>query len=566
MLEWISRLSFRTKISIQYFLLGLVTLSILSIFFYFQFKLAMLNRTTDQLLSVNRITQKAFEQFIRNLPSQIVFEENREKVHKQFFENTFDTIYTLPKQEVSYPKSEGYDVIKYNALQKSKLVYYKQVSDSIRFYVIKTSELNEIVLEHHGLGETGETYLVDSDNEMITTSRFIKTINTVNTFATRQLAKGIYGSAILQDYRGIDVVSVFYPIAPKSLKLYIISEMDLNEAMSPVLNLRNKMIFYSILVSFIFLFLSIGFTHQISRPIVTMSKYILQLAKGDISIQVKRRKANDEIKRLYEAIEVLIENLHKKIDFATEIGEGKLNTNFSPISSRDLLGKALLKMRDDLLESKIKEEHFNRMRTLGMVEGQEKERERLSRDLHDGIGQMITALRLQIDLLPIDDQTMVVRLKQLIDDIIKEVRQISKDAMPSVLIDFGLEAGLKYLVDYTNQLSIGVKLNFIYINDGISNKTPYEVRVNLYRIAQEAINNAIKYSGSDTIDLTVIRDDNHIRMTVTDYGKGFDLTQKQTGKGLLNMEERVRILAGTFHIETNTSGTNLEIEIPYNNE
>ncbi|PKK34635.1 hypothetical protein BWI96_21090 [Siphonobacter sp. SORGH_AS_0500] len=147
----------------------------------------------------------------------------------------------------------------------------------------------------------------------------------------------------------------------------------------------------------------------------------------------------------------------------------------------------------------------SRIRTAALLEGQEEERKRLAQELHDGVGQLLTGIRLQIELLQNASYTDKEKisyqvLKELVLETIETVRQISYDLMPSVLTDFGLVSALRLLSEKITKIS-GIKVRF---NSGeFPIRLSSAIEVNLYRIVQEAINNSLKYAKASVIDITL---------------------------------------------------------------
>ncbi len=126
---------------------------------------------------------------------------------------------------------------------------------------------------------------------------------------------------------------------------------------------------------------------------------MLDLSKGILPQKKLKIQTEDEIGQITEALNELVEALKKTSFFANEIGKGNLNNHFQPLSQNDELGNALLKMQMNL--KKLNEEKllYMKQRSIALMEGQEKERTRIARELHDGIGQMLTAIRLRLNFL-----------------------------------------------------------------------------------------------------------------------------------------------------------------------
>lgn len=239
--------------------------------------------------------------------------------------------------------------------------------------------------------------------------------------------------------------------------------------------------------------------------------------------------------------------------------------------------KQLLEAQNELL--RVEEEKYelqlaeDRIRASALIEGQEEERKRFALELHDGIGQMLTGLKLHAEKLKsvqFHDEKNQKRFEQLvtlIQDIIQTTRQISFNLMPSVLSDFGLNAALRLLCEQTAELS-GIKIEF----DGDANKRVEMSRpmeIGLYRIAQEALNNAVKHANADKIKIKLEQNKNRIILEIRDDGKGFLISNLKsedgmflTRNGMENIRTRTQLLNGEMEIVSKVdSGTNLIVRV-----
>ncbi|GAA4458346.1 hypothetical protein GCM10023189_30440 [Nibrella saemangeumensis] len=211
------------------------------------------------------------------------------------------------------------------------------------------------------------------------------------------------------------------------------------------------------------------------------------------------------------------------------------------------------------------------VRSAALLEGQEEERKRFARELHDGIGQMLTGLKLhagKIKRSPFADEKQQVRFEELCDliqDTIQATRQVSHNLMPSVLSDFGLDAALQLLADQTTQLA-GTAV--VFTKDGDEKRFSPVVEIGLYRIAQEALNNAVKYAEAQIIQIKLEQEPQRIQLTVEDDGKGFTARKHRNGKptanvnGLENMRTRTQLMNGEFTITSKPGkGTRISVTL-----
>lgn len=239
----------------------------------------------------------------------------------------------------------------------------------------------------------------------------------------------------------------------------------------------------------------------------------------------------------------------------------------------------LISTQKDLV--KATEEKFtlirkeDNVRSTALLEGQEEERKRLARELHDGIGQMLTGLKLdseQLKSLPFVNEKQRKSFEEhqkLIDETIEATRTVSFNLMPSVLIDFGLSSAIRLLLERTAK---GADFRFSF-NDLTENITiPNKIENNLYRITQETLNNIMKHAKAKKVSITLSNEKNrYITLSVIDDGKGFEIkkTKKSRfgGNGLGNLQTRVRLLNGTIKIESETGkGTSVFVKIPLIND
>ncbi len=206
-----------------------------------------------------------------------------------------------------------------------------------------------------------------------------------------------------------------------------------------------------------------------------------------------------------------------------------------------------------------------------IVENQENEQNRIAKEIHDGIGQMLTGLKFSLESINLDDkeksEQKIEYLKKLALDIIKGVRTATFNLMPPELSDHGIVSSLSKL---TQELSKLTGKNILFYN-----KTNFEQRldslieINIYRLTQEAINNAIKYADSTHIIVQLSHSNNILSITIDDNGKGFDINEaekkrnSESGMGLLFMKERIQYINGRVFINSIPGeGTRITFNIP----
>jgi len=201
---------------------------------------------------------------------------------------------------------------------------------------------------------------------------------------------------------------------------------------------------------------------------------------------------------------------------------------------------------------------------------QEDERKRISRDLHDHLGQKLTALRLRVEVLKNEVeqneklQEEIHLLEKLAKDIDDEVDFLAWELRPAAIDELGLEAALdKFVNEWSKHFGISAQLD---LERAAKKRLAAAAEINLYRIAQEALNNVAKYANASTVSVTLAEEDDVISLIVEDDGTGFDpelKPEEEKGLGLLGMGERAAILQGELKIESGgRKGTKIHARIP----
>jgi signal transduction histidine kinase len=200
---------------------------------------------------------------------------------------------------------------------------------------------------------------------------------------------------------------------------------------------------------------------------------------------------------------------------------------------------------------------LNEKYTQDLLLAQEEERKRVSKDLHDSVGQSLLLLKNKI-VLQNDDAT-----KALVESAIEEVRSISRDLHPFQLQEMGITKAIEnilYQVDETTELFISKEITPI---DGLLN---IEKEVNVYRIVQESFNNILKHANATAVKFKMYASKNDIVIQIQDNGVGFDFSKqirKFESLGLKTLKERTRFLKGTMKVESQSGkGSFLEFKIP----
>jgi signal transduction histidine kinase len=201
-----------------------------------------------------------------------------------------------------------------------------------------------------------------------------------------------------------------------------------------------------------------------------------------------------------------------------------------------------------------------------LVAAQEEERKKLTRELHDHVGQMLTALRMEIGRADRARGTSDAQLshaigeaKRLLDTILRSVRDLVMGLRPSMLDDFGLQPALEWHVrDFRRRFGIPVDVTL----RGELDALPDQYRTCIYRIVQEALTNCARHAHAKRVEIALRLEQNTLDLTVSDDGVGIDPSRAR-GVGLLGIEERVRELHGAFEIRSREpNGTELHVTLP----
>jgi signal transduction histidine kinase len=192
-----------------------------------------------------------------------------------------------------------------------------------------------------------------------------------------------------------------------------------------------------------------------------------------------------------------------------------------------------------------------------IVAAQDGERHRLARDLHDGLQQQLVVLRMQVGMLEDGDES-VGRLGQQLDSVIEQLREVTHDLYPSILVDRGLTAALH---SYVGRLPVSVRLN---CEPEDFPRLPPELESGAYFLLGEAVTNALKHAGASTIALGLALRDGWLHVSVADDGGGFSVEESPRRGGLLHMEDRVRSFGGALEITSAPGrGTRVVASFPH---
>jgi two-component system, NarL family, sensor kinase len=202
-----------------------------------------------------------------------------------------------------------------------------------------------------------------------------------------------------------------------------------------------------------------------------------------------------------------------------------------------------------------------------MLQGQEEERSRIAKDLHDGLGGMLSGTKLSFInmkenlVLTPENATQFDKSISMLDNTIADLRKVAHNLMPEALVKFGLQEAVR---DFCNSIQSSTNLKVVYQPLGVQTKLSNTAEVFTYRIIQELVNNAVKHANATQIIVQLTTNNNKIGIAVEDNGKGFDANAlaNSKGAGMDNIKYRVQYFNGTIDTVTSTgSGTSVNIEL-----
>ncbi|UJH89644.1 ATP-binding protein [Antarcticibacterium sp. 1MA-6-2] len=258
------------------------------------------------------------------------------------------------------------------------------------------------------------------------------------------------------------------------------------------------------------------------------------------------------------------------IPFSSAIDDWEILVIASDITTRKEAQLEIEDLRQKRFQEKIDQQ---KLISSKIIENQENEQNRIAKDIHDGIGQMLTGLNFHLESIDVNQTekaaNKIENLKQLTGNIIKGVRTATFNLMPPELSDYGIVPALTKLTQELSRLT-GKKI-ILYDKTGFNQRLDSLAEINIYRITQEAINNAIKYADSSHIIVSVSHSDTILSITIDDNGKGFDRTKDQSGKdsggmGMTFMKERIKYIQGRLFVTSEINkGTKVTLNIPLPN-
>lgn len=312
-------------------------------------------------------------------------------------------------------------------------------------------------------------------------------------------------------------------------------------------------------------------TDLLMRPEMFLGKNVREVLPPQLAEEVmkllEKRASTDEPQVLEYSLQINNEERHYEARLIGMEGDKTLSI-VRDVTDRQRASQALTHSQEELHRS-----HTQVRSLLGrLIDVQESERRRISRELHDDLSQKIATLSVDISRLkrrlPLTDSELINELEDLrqnTNSLTNEVRRLSHQLHPAVLEHLGLVTALEsYIGSFKDEEQIDVRLS-AEISD---ERVPFQTSICVYRVAVEALRNVSRHSGAASAAISLKRVDGLLELQVSDSGNGFDVDaiRKGGGLGLVSIEERLRLLHGSCEIHsTPEKGTTLVARVPLTN-
>jgi signal transduction histidine kinase len=236
---------------------------------------------------------------------------------------------------------------------------------------------------------------------------------------------------------------------------------------------------------------------------------------------------------------------------------------------RNLRNRQLLaKQQDELQQQRIRELEKDKQLVAvdSLLKGQEEERSRLAKDLHDGLGGLLSGVKFSLSnmkdnlIITPDNMAVFERSLDMIDTSIKELRRVAHNMMPEMLVKFGLDEALK---EYCNTINATKLIAVKYQSFGMDARLDNSTEIIIYRIVQELLNNMLKHAAASEALVQLIKEEKRLSIVVEDNGKGFDpsVLDNNKGAGWTSIRSRIDYLKGHLDINSEAGkGTSVNIE------
>lgn len=452
----------KARLLFSYVFIGLVNLIIILTFVYYESRHSLIERGMNHMISVRSLASQKLNLKLENLkhlaktnPEELR-DNNFVQSHCEFSENHLRLI--RGEDCPSQSEIESLPLHYLYPWKNSSFLLKTFNSGMITLWIFSNEVMNSVLLQRAGLGSTGEIYLVGEDYYIKSASRFIKDWQNlkVNNEAVVSSFLGKQDTTLVKDYREIEVISSYSPFQLDGLKFSILSEIDLEEVISPLKET------FSLLMA-------------LGASLILLTLGMAFLATRGIIGKIKTMQ--EEIRNLNE----------QRVNYLSESAQM-------------------------------------------VIKAQEEERERLAYNLHDSVGQYLTALKWGLSqfILELKDN-LPLKIKaremgQLCENTMLEVRSISTDIMPSLISDFGIFHAIE---DFLNNQKKIYDIEIQYrcsekVNDYNFRK---DFQVNLYRMIQELVQNTVKHARADSVTVSFEIAEKELILIYGDDGTGIKDSQ-----------------------------------------
>lgn len=316
-----------------------------------------------------------------------------------------------------------------------------------------------------------------------------------------------------------------------------------------------------------------GYQKQWIQLSDSMKKEKVERQMHEIEVKYQNEKKEKEILQLQKSNALQSLALQKKSTFnyfligslVTILVTGTLG--YRNVSHRQQLAK----QRDELQQQRIRELEKDKQLVAvdSLLKGQEEERSRMAKDLHDGLGGMLSGVKLSLGamkgniILSEDNTRLFSRVLDQLDHSISEMRRVAHNMMPEALVKLGLQQAIQ---DYCDGLNESNHLRFKIQFHGLKERMGSATEIVIYRIVQELLNNVVKHADATEVLVQLMRHDNNLTITIEDNGVGFDSSSStHKGNGLGNVRSRVDYLKGQLDIQSMPGkGTSIHIDFIIN--
>ena len=310
--------------------------------------------------------------------------------------------------------------------------------------------------------------------------------------------------------------------------------------------------------------MGMDYNDQSMKILEAMIKEVLSQQSSELEKKYETEKKEGLIKQLETEKQLQASRLHQK-----NIINYSLLAGAATLLAIGLLFYRNYRQKQRLQQQRITELETEKQLTAteAVLKGEAQERTRLARDLHDGLGGMLSGIKYSMNtmkgnlIMTPENQQAFERSMDMLDSSIREMRRVAHNMMPEALVKFGINSALN---DFCNDINQTGALHVNYQSVGMENaEIDQTTAITVYRIVQELINNTLKHAGATTAIVQLTKSGDQLSLTVEDNGKGFDtlVLQKSEGIGWSNIRNRVDFLKGKLDVQSDQArGTSVHIE------